>query len=231
LFEEDERGRSSWHKNKIKEYELDDIVRNRTQQYRIPINIQIHEIDYINKGLEFGQYFFTDIIKEGVLLYDTKKVEFADLLELSPKEEKKISQVYFDIWFRRSQEFLIDAKHAFNRDSYSKAVFELHQATENLYYTILLVFTGYKPKTHKLHKLRKYAKPISEELFFVFPIENDNSEKHLFDLLKAGYIDARYNDDFKITRDELLMLFERFEKLRILVENLSKEKIASIPSV
>ena len=95
----------------------------------------------------------------------------------------------------------------------------------------MLVFTGYKPKTHNLHKLRKYAKPISEELFLVFPIENDNSEKHLFDLLKAGYIDARYNDDFKITRDELLMLFERFEKLRILVENLSKEKIASIPSV
>jgi len=217
--------------NKIKEYELDDIVKSRTNQYRTPINLQIHEIAYINKGLEFGQYFFTDIIKEGVLLYDTNNVQFSELIELTPKEEKRISQQYFDIWYQRSKEFLTDFTHAFNRDSYSKAVFELHQATENLYYTILLVFMGYKPKSHNLYKLRKYAKPISEELFLVFPVETDKGEKYLFDLLKAGYIDARYNDDFKISREELIMLSERFEKLKILVENLCHKKINSIPNV
>jgi predicted nucleotidyltransferase len=31
-------------------------------------NIEIHEIDYINEGLEFGQYFFSDIVKEDILL-------------------------------------------------------------------------------------------------------------------------------------------------------------------
>ena len=214
--------------NNIKDYELEDIINSRTHHFKPPINLQIHEIDYINKGLEFGQYFFTDIVKEGVLLYDTYNVQFAELRELSPKEEKEISQRYFDIWYKRSNEFFIDAKNAFNRDSYSKAVFELHQTTESLYYAILLVFTGYKPKTHNLYKLRKYAKQISEELFLVFPVETDKNEKHLFDLLKSGYIDARYKDDFIITKEETIKLIEQVNRLVTIVEKLCKEKIASI---
>jgi uncharacterized protein len=55
------------------------------------------------------------------------------------------------------------------------------------------VETGYKPKTHNLDKLKRYAKRFSEELEKVFP-DNTPEEKHLFDLLKRGYIDARYKD-------------------------------------
>src|SRR5258705_11450204 len=48
--------------NIIKEYELEDIINNRTSRFEPSINLQIHEIDYINEGLAFGQYFFTDIV-------------------------------------------------------------------------------------------------------------------------------------------------------------------------
>jgi predicted nucleotidyltransferase len=92
--------------NTVKEYELEDIVNSRTQHYKQPINLQIHEIDYINEGLEFGQYFFTDIVNEGVLLYDTDIVHFAEARELNPEEEKEIAQRYFDIWFPRGSGFL-----------------------------------------------------------------------------------------------------------------------------
>jgi hypothetical protein len=85
--------------NTVKEYELEDIINNRTQQYRPSVNLQIHEIDYINEGLEFGQYFFTDIVKEGIKLYDTGNVEFAQPVQLTVAQEKEIAQRYFDIWF------------------------------------------------------------------------------------------------------------------------------------
>ncbi len=39
----------------------------------------------------------------------------------------------------------------------NQAAFELHQATESLYTCILLVFTRYKPNTHKLELLRKLS--------------------------------------------------------------------------
>jgi len=43
---------------------------------------------------------------------------------------------------------------------YNLAAFDLHQATEKLYGTILLVFTRYKPSTHDLEKLSQRVSSI-----------------------------------------------------------------------
>jgi HEPN domain-containing protein/predicted nucleotidyltransferase len=213
--------------NTIKEYELEDIVNSRTQHFKQPINLQIHEIDYVNEGLEFGQYFFTDIVNEGVLLYDTDLVDFAVPKELTLSEEKEIAQRYFDVWFSGGLALLNSVSFNFQQKQYKLAAFELHQATESFYYTTLLVFTGYKPKTHNLYKLRKQAKHLSEELFLLFPIETNKDEKNLFDLLKRGYIDARYKTDFVITEEELSKLILRINQMKSIVEKISKEKIQS----
>lgn len=213
--------------NTVNEYELEDIVNSRTQHFKQPINLQIHEIDYINEGLEFGQYFFTDIVKEGVLLYDTDIVHFAESRELNPTEEKEIAQRYFDIWFSGGLGFLKTAQFNLEEGQYKIGVFILHQAAESFYYTTLLVFTGYKPKTHNLYKLRKQAKHLSEELFLLFPIETSKEEKNLFDLLKRGYIDTRYKADYVITKEELTTLLERVQQMQSIVEGICKEKIAA----
>lgn len=213
--------------NKIRDYELEDLILNKTQQFKIPINVQIHEIDYINKGLQFGQYFFTDIVKEGILLYDNNTLEFTNVTEISTRKLKEISNNYFNIWYNRHNEFFIDAKNAYQRKSYTKAAFELHQATESLYYAVLLVFQGYKPKSHNLYKLRKYSKQLSEELYLVFPLENDKNEKKIFDLLKSGYIDARYKEDFIVKKEDIDKIMDRVTIMRTVVEKICNEKISS----
>ncbi len=125
-----------------KSYELEDRVTNRSCMYRSSVNMEIHDMGYINEGLEFGQYFFVDILKEGVLPYDRGTMKFSVPRQLTPDEEKEISQQHFDKWRNRGVKFLIDAKNAFNRDSLTKTAFELHQSTESFYYTALFVFTG-----------------------------------------------------------------------------------------
>ena len=214
--------------NTVKEYELEDIINNRTTSFEPSINLQIHEIEYINEGLEFGQYFFTDIVSEGILLYDTGKVYFADPRQLTPTEEKEKAQRYFDIWFSGGAGFLKSVGFNLHEKEYKIAAFELHQSTESFYYSTLLVFTGYKPKTHNLWKWRKQAKILSEELFLVFPVETDKYENHLFDLLKRGYIDARYKPEYSITESELTALIERVKKMREIVDRICKERITAI---
>lgn len=49
-----------------KDYELQDIIENRLV-YRTPVTIIAHYIDHVNRILSEGQYFFTDIEKEGIL--------------------------------------------------------------------------------------------------------------------------------------------------------------------
>jgi uncharacterized protein len=222
--------------NDEKEFLLNDKIVNRSRAItRIAVNCIIHDIDYINEGLSFGQYFFSDIVKEGVLLYDTHKVQFTQPNELTATEQRQIAQRYFDQWFNTGKVFLNIAIDCLKNRELKIGVFQLHQATENFYNTILLVFTGYKPKTHSLEKLRQYAKPYSKELLQIFPEERDvhpcpplgdgGNESHLFDLLKRGYIDARYKNDYTITHAELTALIEKIKTMQQVVEKNCLKKI------
>ena len=176
--------------------------------------------------LSEGQYFFTDIEKEGILLYDAGNIPLAERKPLSAAEAKVMAQKYFEQWYYSAEKFLKIARYCHQENDLKEGAFNLHQATERTYNAVILVETGYKPKTHNLDKLKRYSKRFSEELENIFPY-NTPEEKHLFDLLKRGYIDARYKDHYEITEGELGILIERISKLQAITKRVCEEKIAS----
>lgn len=212
--------------NPEKTYVQEGTIMDRVNRYKPPVNLEIHEFDYINNGLEEGEYFFVDIVREGILLYNKKNLQFSSPRDLTADEKKQKAQRYFDTWFPQAGEFTFGSESYLKRSNLKIGAFMLHQATESLYYATLLVFTDYKPKTHNLWKLRKKSKPYSKELFEVFNAEADKEEEHLFELLKKGYVDARYREDYVITPKELATLIEKVKDMIPIVERICKEKIA-----
>jgi HEPN domain-containing protein/predicted nucleotidyltransferase len=209
-----------------KDYEITDQIVNRCR-YRVPVNVITHDIDFVNEQLRKGQYFFSDIVKEGILLYDAGSAEFEKPQELTVAERKEIAEADFNKWFTSAVIFLNTSnliKETYN--TFKESVFNLHQAAERTYNAIILVFNGYKPKTHNLDKLRHFTKNLSLELFEIFP-RNTKEEEHLFDLLQKGYIDARYKDDYEINETELSTLIDRVRKMQAIVQKICRQKIAS----
>ena len=98
-------------------------------------------------------------------------------------------------------------------------------AGEKLYNCILMVFTNYRPKSHKIKELGGMVKRFSMELTAVF-LQNTDAEKECFDLLCRSYIEARYNKDFSISQEQLEYLISRIGILKDITERLCKEKIA-----
>jgi uncharacterized protein len=210
---------------KIKrEIELATIVRDSHNPHFV-----IEPLDYVNSELEKGRYFFSDIKKEGILLYDSEEFKLAQPLVLSEKEAREIAREDYEHWFgnveTRLEDFYSNLKKADQGQKYlSKAAFELHQAAENLYNCALLVLTGYKPKTHDLVQLSKLASAQSNKFLTIFPTATQN-QKDCLELLQKSYIEARYSKHFKITKEQLEYLIERVEKLKGLVGEVCKEKI------
>ena len=186
----------------------------------------VEHINTVNNNLEVSQYFFTDIIKEGILLYDSGKCQLAKPRKLSFREIRDIAQNEFDKLFPYACDFLTGVKDYFIlKEKYNLSAFMLHQSCEKLYNTILMVFTNYRPKSHRLQDLGGRVKSFSMELVTVFP-QNTDDEKECFDLLCQAYIEARYNKDYKITREQLEYLISRLDILKEMTECLCKEKIA-----
>jgi predicted nucleotidyltransferase len=193
---------------------------------RTPVTLIAHDIEFVNRRLRKGQYFFSDIKKEGVLLFDSGRFELAEPRELTPVERKKLAEEDFEFWFTRFESHIIDFGHCVERGDYPKAAFELHQATERLYGAILLVFSRYKPSTHDLETLGKQAAALEPKFLEAFPLGTPE-ERRRFELLRKAYVDARYKPSYRITREELDWLAARVQHLRELADRLCRERIDS----
>ncbi|RHJ92098.1 HEPN domain-containing protein [Parabacteroides bouchesdurhonensis] len=189
-----------------------------------PVQFINDDIKILNKYIGEGRYFYTQIKEEGIILYNSGKYKLARRRKLNFDEIKEQAQEYFDEKFQGANEFFHGAKLFYNETYYKKSSFLLHQACENYYYAIRLTFTLRNNKQHNLSKLSGSVKRYSEDLKMVFP-QDTPEEKRLFTLLKAAYVDARYNPHFVVTKEDIDALIPKVELLRDITERICIEKI------
>ena len=103
----------------------------------------------------------------------------------------------------------------------------LHQAAEASYKTICLVFTNYNPNEHFLRLLGSFAAEHESALRKVFPQKTKQDEER-FRLLEYAYIGARYDPDYRITRDDLEILSKRVRFLLEITERICKKRIEAL---
>lgn len=189
-----------------------------------PVQFINDDVKNFNKFIEQGRYFYTQIKGEGVILFNNGKYKLARRRKLNFEEIKEQAQEYFDEKFQKANGFLRQAKHAYDDKDYPIASFDLHQACENYYYAIRLTFTLRNNKQHNLSKLSASVKKYSEDLRKVFP-QDTPEEKRLFSLIKAAYVDARYNPYFVVTKEDIDQLVPKVELLREIAERICEERI------
>lgn len=220
--------------DKEREHDIASKIENRTLKYKNDVSPIVHSFNYVNKGLEMGQYFFRDIVKEGIVLFDTGEFTFSDSKPLSRDEEKEVAIRGYEKWVNSGIRFLDHTKVMLENAllkgfPLNEVIFNLNQSAEKFYGGLLLVYTGYKPKTHKLKVYRKYSKHIDENLnqVFKYPI-GDSEEYRLFDILNKAYLDARYQDDYYIDLQDLRRLISKVEKLESFIKDLCNKRIAEL---
>lgn len=190
-----------------------------------PPEFIVENINYLNKQLSKSQYFYTDIIKEGIKLYDTTSYKIAKPQKLSYRERLTLATDYFEDNSQKANQFFKLGGYCLQDGDYVTGSFQIHQACEHYYKTIFLVHDLYRPKYHKLDKLCSRAKRFSREVSSFFPLHTE-FEKHCFDLLKRAYIEARYNRHFVVTKEELAYMIGRVERIKEVTERVCKDKLA-----
>ncbi len=189
-----------------------------------------HSIGFVNDKIETNSYFFVDILKEGILLFDSENFKLSEPKSMNPEERQKKAKGHFGNWFTSASHFLEGFEMYFQKGEdnltyYKEAAFLLHQTTERLYTSILLVFTDYKPKIHDIEELGNQVGKLHPDFATVFSRSTPDEER-LFQLLRKAYIDARYEIHYKIEKAELEYLGERVKLLKELTERICNKRIA-----
>ena len=196
---------------------------------KTPIGVIVHTLSEVNEKLAQGQYFFLDIIREGIALYELNGNRFTEPKPQTAADAHAAAKEYFEEWFKASNRALEMAKEQIAKTSQDEgwlreAAFLLHQTTERLYTCYLLTTTLYSPATHNVRKLRSFVEAKDERFRAVWPDE-DRFQRRSFERLKDAYVKARYSKHYKIAEDELTWLGERAKVLAVLVKDACEERL------
>ena len=198
-----------------------------TKSIKTPVNFIVHTLQEVNDGLAHGRYFFMDVAKDGIALYQSDDSVLHTPKPKTPKDALKMAREYFDEWLPSAQSFHRGFRHAVDDKDYKKAAFDLHQTVERLYHTVLLVCTFYTPHVHNLGFLRSQANLIDRRLMYVWP-EDNRKQRAMFEKLKQAYVKARYSKHYRISEEELTWLGEQVEELGRVVHAVCSERIAEL---
>jgi predicted nucleotidyltransferase/HEPN domain-containing protein len=193
-----------------------------------PTNFIVHTLTDVNTQLYKGRPFFTDIVEQGVALYQAEGHPFSTPGKLPKGEARAEAQSHFDHWSALADQsietFRLQRAAGETTTWRNDAAFTLHQAVERLYHCLLLVFTLYSPKSHKLNFLRSHAEDLAPSLIEAWP-RSDRFGRRCFELLRQAYVNARYSPHYEISAEELAWLGERIARLQTLVEAVCREQL------
>lgn len=195
-----------------------------TGTLKTPVNFIVHTLGEVNDGLAHGRYFFMDVARDGIALYEADDTELHSPKPKTPEQALAMAKEYFEDWIPSAQSFVRGFRHAVGDGDLRKAAFDLHQAAERLYHCVLLVVTFYTPHVHNLSFLRTQAERIDRRLTYVWPSDN-RKQRAMFEKLKEAYVKARYSRHYRITAEELSWLGEQVEELGRVVHTVCVERL------
>lgn len=204
----------------------------RLQGVETPVNFIVHSRRDVNERLREGQYFFVDIRKDGIVLYELDDEPLAMPRPLSAGEAYELSRKYFADRSPDQQLLLETATFQVDRSRQDvewrkHAAFTLHQAIERSYSVFLLTVTNYSPPSHNLKHLRQLAEDRDQRLVSVWPRDK---QRYIawFNVINEAYVKARYSDHYEISGEALEWLAERVVHLIGQVEISCREHLENL---
>jgi len=196
------------------------------------VNIIVHDLDDVNKALKRGEYFWADIIRDGIALYELPNHPFTAPVPLSKFDAVHMAKRYFseyaksaDNWLRMAQLAIQEGPD--DRDWRNKAAFNLHQATETAYACYLLTTTFYFPRSHNVKFLRSLVEGKEPKFIEAWPRETKIGRRR-FELLKRAYVEARYSPNYSISIEDLDALYTSIKRLREFVQGACEGRIKEL---
>lgn len=183
------------------------------KRHPAPPQIIVENTHTITRALKQKQYFYTEIIEDGIVFYDDGKFTLSKAEKPTFRQLKLYAEEEAPDCFHMGERFLKLGRIEYEEAEYKSGSFLLHQACERFLKAFLLTHSLIRPKHHLLQVLDAMAKNRSRGFLNIFPTHTPE-DKVAYDKLCRAYIEARYNRLFTVDKEQYEYMLSRTEILR-----------------
>ncbi|MBZ9905329.1 nucleotidyltransferase and HEPN domain-containing protein [Mesorhizobium sp. BR115XR7A] len=197
------------------------------REINTPVSFIVHSRREVNTALREGRYFFVDIRRDGIVLYELDEEALTNPVASGPAEAFRLAEDYYTERLPQARTFAEGADFFAARGRLKESAFLLHQSIEQAYAALLLVLTNYSPASHNLKFLRSLAEDQVQELAEAWPRDQQRFVAW-FNVLNEAYVKARYSRHFEITNEALQWLAERVSDLIDRIESICRSRLENL---
>jgi predicted nucleotidyltransferase len=204
----------------------------RDRGVKTQVGFIVHSRREVNTALREGQYFFSDIRREGIVLYELDDEPLPEPKPVTAADEYEVAKTHFETGLPGAKRSLETAAYQLMRSIddmnwVKDAAFATHQAIERSYSTAILTLTNYGPPSHNLNFLRTLAEGRDRRLAEAWP-RDQQRYRAWFNTINEAYVKARYSQHYEISEEALRWLGDRTAILHDLVETVCKQHLAKL---
>lgn len=192
-----------------------------------PVSVIVHGAREVNNFLQDGQYFFSDIRRDGIVLYELDDRQLAQPKSLTKHQIYELAKKHYAVRLETVDSFLDHTLFALQKSNQKSAAFMLHQSIEQAYSALLLTLTNYSPPSHNLKFLRGLAEGQDMRLAEAWPRDQHRLQSW-FNTLNEAYVKARYSEHYDISEEALTWLTARTSVLYDLVKAICEEHLVKL---
>jgi HEPN domain-containing protein len=192
--------------------------------------IWCNKINEVYKHLRGGHIFYTAVCTDGLLVYDNKRLPLPEKAIIDITGIKVKARNIFNDAFNNAKSYLDGAEYFATTNQYKQAAFLLHQATEHALRALLTSLTALTTYGHNLKSLIRHSCFCAPNLDAIFP-KNTDEEKESFNLLNAAYVAARYNPNYDISQDQVMLLLDRVNSILTQTEQVFEERLKTFETL
>jgi predicted nucleotidyltransferase len=194
------------------------------REINTPVSLIVHSRREVNTALRDGQYFFVDIRREGIVLYELDDEPLTNPAPTKPADAFRLAADHLEDRLPHARVFAKTAGFLLSESNLKEAAFLLHQSIEQAYAALLLVLTNYSPASHNIKFLRSLAEDRVQDLAEAWPRDQQRFVAW-FNILNEAYVKARYSRHFEITHEALQWLRERVSDLVDRIEVICRSEL------
>ena len=76
-----------------------------TKTLKTPVNFIVHTLHEVNDGLAHGRFFFMDVARDGIAIYQSDGSELAEPKPKTPAQALAMAKEYFEEWYPAAHSF------------------------------------------------------------------------------------------------------------------------------
>jgi HEPN domain-containing protein len=172
----------------------------------------VNNIGNVISAVNGGNYFYSNVLlKCTVVIKDTglqlpvpHPIKRIDFLE---KGER-----YWRHWYGQGRAYLQSAERYILNEEYNLAALSLHQSVQNVLIALIRSILGYRVNVVNLSRMLKITEMFTDKLVSSFELDTLEGLRY-YNLLYQAYHDARFSDDFKVEKDEVVYLLAKVKKV------------------